>query len=153
RALETWIRQTVRGLLDTIEPGRPIDFVEAFAAPLSLRVIADMLGIPDSDREQFKRWSDAVIDAGTTPTNHNMAQAAELLQYFGGVLAERRQHPADDVLSTLVRSEIDGERLEEFDLLMFCMTLLVAGNETTRNLLSHGIFALATHPDQLVLLS
>jgi cytochrome P450 len=81
-----------------------------------------------------------------------MAGAVELFSYFSSVLAERRAHPGDDLLSTLASSEVDGERLEEFDLLAFCMTLLVAGNETTRNLLSHGTHALATHPDQLDLL-
>ena len=77
-----------------------------------------------------------------------MALAAELFGYFGGVIAERRERPGDDVISTLVHSTIDGQQLEEFDLLSFCMTLLVAGNETTRNLLSHGMLALATHPEQ-----
>jgi cytochrome P450 len=108
-----------------------------------------MLGVPGADRPRFRRWSDAVIEAATTPTPENAAQATELLEYFGAALAERRQRPRGDVLSTLVGSEIDGERLEEFDLLMFCMTLLVAGNETTRTLLSHGALALATHPAEL----
>src|SRR5262249_23213566 len=85
---------------------------------------------------------------GTKPTTENMAQSVELLEYFGRVIAERRQKPGDDLISLLVHSEIDGERLEEFDLLMFCMTLLVAGNETTRNLLSQGALALATNPEQ-----
>jgi cytochrome P450 len=148
RALEARITATARELIARVEPGAPFDFVEAFAAPLPLIVIADLLGIPDGDRAQFKRWSDAIIDAGTAPTEENMAQSAELLMYFSGVLAERRQQPGDDLLSVLVESEVDGERLEEFDLLMFCMTLLVAGNETTRNLLSHGVAALATHAAQ-----
>jgi cytochrome P450 len=148
RALESWIRATARELLDQIEPGRPFDFVEAFAAELPLVVIAEMLGVPQSDRPQFKIWSDHIIDAGSHPTEENLLHAAALFQYFGGVLAERREHPGEDLLSTLVQSEIDGERLEEFDLLSFCMTLLVAGNETTRNLLSHGLLALATYPEE-----
>jgi cytochrome P450 len=152
RALEAWIRREVRTLLDAIPPGQPFDFVDALAAPLPLHVIAEMLGVADADREQFKRWSDAVIDAATTPSIENMNEAAALLAYFGTVLAERRERPGDDVLSALVQAEIDGERLEEFDLLMFCLTLLVAGNETTRNLLSHGALALATYPDELAAL-
>jgi cytochrome P450 len=146
RAIEARITDTARALLARIEPGRPVDFVDAFAAPLPLLVIADLLGVPGSDRAQFKQWSDAIIEAGSTPTEENMAQSMELLAYFSGVLAERRQHPGDDLISVLLESEVDGERLEEFDLLMFCMTLLVAGNETTRNLISHGAHALATHP-------
>ena len=149
RALAGRMRGLACDLLDAIEPGAPIDFVEAVAAPLPLLVIADMLGVPGADRAQFKAWSDAIIDAGTDPTPENMERAGQLFAYFSSVLAERRAAPGDDLLSVLVQSEVDGERLEEFDLLAFCLTLLVAGNETTRNLLSHGTFALATHPDQL----
>jgi cytochrome P450 len=109
-------------------------------------VIAEMLGVPASDRDRFKRWSDAIIDAGVKQTAENMAQAAELFAYFTSVVAERREHPVDDLVSLLVHGEVEGERLEEYDVLMFCMTLLVAGNETTRNLLSHGTHGLATHP-------
>jgi cytochrome P450 len=152
RALEDRIAVIVNELLADIDGNRITDFAEVVAAPLPLVVIADMLGVPGTDRARFKRWSDAIIEAGTQPTSDNMAQSVELLEYFGGVIAERRERPGDDLISVLVRSEIDGERLEEFDLLMFCMTLLVAGNETTRNLLSHGALALATYPEQRALL-
>ncbi len=152
RALEERIAVMVRELIDGIDGDQAIDFVDTFAAPLPLLVIADMLGVPGADRARFKRWSDAIIEAGTQPTAENMAQSVELLEYFGSVIAERRARPGDDLISVLVHSEIDGECLEEFDLLMFCMTLLVAGNETTRNLLSHGALALSTYPDQRALL-
>jgi cytochrome P450 len=152
RALESRIAEVVRGLAGEIDTDGVVDFVDLFAAPLPLVVIADMLGVPAADRARFKRWSDAIIDAGTQPTADNMAQSLELLDYFGQVIAERRERPGTDLISVLVHSQIDGERLEEFDLLMFCMTLLVAGNETTRNLLSHGAVALATAPDQRALL-
>ena len=152
RALEERIRRLARELLDGIPAGEPIDLVESFAARLPLLVIADMLGIPASDHERFRRWSDLIIDAGNEATPENMEGAVELFGYFSQVLAERRAAPTDDLLSLLVQSEVDGERLEEFDLLSFCLTLLVAGNETTRNLISHGALALATHPDELALL-
>jgi cytochrome P450 len=148
RALETGITELVGQLIADIPSHSAIDFIDSFAAPLPLLVIADLLGVPGSDRARFKRWSDAIIEAGTQPSNENMAQSVELLDYFTGVIAERRVHPGGDLISVLVQSEIDGERLEEFDLLMFCMTLLVAGNETTRNLLSHGAVALTRYPDQ-----
>lgn len=153
RALEERIAELARELVDGLGEERVTDFVEAFAAPLPLLVIADMLGVPGADRARFKRWSDAIIEAGTQPSAENMAQSFELLDYFGHVVAERRERPGDDLISVLVHSEIDGERLEEFDLLMFCLTLLVAGNETTRNLLSQGALALATNPDQRALLA
>lgn len=146
RALQQRVTELVDELLDQLEPGRPVDFVDAFAAWLPMLVIADMLGVPGADRDRFKRWSDAIIEAGTHQTPENMAQSVELLEYFGSVIAERRAQPGNDLISVLVESEIDGERLAEFDLLMFCMTLLVAGNDTTRNLLSHTALALATYP-------
>jgi len=149
RALEIRIRDTTRELLDGFATGQPVEFVEAFAAQLPILVIAEMLGVPGSDMEKFKEWSDAAIEAASDGSQESMAKAGELLQYFAAVLAERRTNPGPDILSTLVASEIDGERLDEFDLLMFCMTLLVAGNETTRNLLSQGALALAENPAEL----
>jgi len=149
RALEVWIRDKTRELLDAFAVGQPVEFVDEFAAQLPILVIAEMLGVPGSDMEQFKRWSDAAIEAASDASAESMAKAGELLMYFAGVLAERRANPGPDILSTLVSSEIDGERLEEFDLLMFCMTLLVAGNETTRNLLSQGALALTENPGEL----
>jgi cytochrome P450 len=148
-ALERTIRAAAQPLLDAIEPGRGFDLVDAFASPLPLLVIAEMLGVPASDRGHIQRWSDANIDAGTEQTPENMAATGELVAYFLAVIAERRERPGQDVISTLVHSQIDGERLEDFDLVAFCLTLLVAGNETTRNLISHGVVALATHPREL----
>jgi cytochrome P450 len=78
-----------------------------------------------------------------------MAATGELVTYFLAALAERREKPTDDLISVLAHSRIDGEQLEDFDLVSFCLTLLVAGNETTRNLISHGAIALATHPAEL----
>jgi len=149
RALEVWIRNKTRELLDAFPKDAPVEFVEDFAVQLPILVIAEMLGVPGSDLEQFKKWSDAAIEAASDGSQESMAMAGELLVYFSAALAERRANPGPDILSTLVTSEIDGERLDEFDLLMFCMTLLVAGNETTRNLLSQGVLALAQNPDQL----
>jgi cytochrome P450 len=146
RVLEQHIGDIVQELAPALDADGPVDFVDAFAATLPMIVIGDMLGVPREDRDRFKRWSDAIIEAGTQQTAENMAQSVELFEYFGAVIAERRERPGDDLISLLVHSEIDGERLEEFDLLMFCLTLLVAGNETTRNLLSHGALALASDP-------
>ena len=148
KQLEPRVRQLARTLAAELDTGSAVDFVDGFAARLPLLVIAEMLGVPASDRAQFQRWSDLIIEVTTEQTPENMAASVELLGYFGTVIAERRAQPRNDLISTLVSAEVDGERLEEFDLLMFCMTLLVAGNETTRNLLSHGALALATHPAQ-----
>jgi cytochrome P450 len=148
RALEDRIRERAVELCAAIEPDRPVEFVDAVAVSLPIIVIADLLGIPAAHHARFRRWSDAIVDAATRQTEENMLQALELLQYFQATIAERRTERGDDLISTLVHSEVDGERLAESDLLAFCMTLLVAGNETTRNLLSNGAMALAQHPEQ-----
>ena len=151
-ALEPRVRALTVELLDAVEPGRPFDFVDAVAAPLPLLVIAELLGVPTEDRARFRTWSDAIIAAATEPTEETLTQAAELFEYFGSVIEARRAEPADDMISVLVHGDVDGEKLTDLELLGFCMTLLVAGNETTRNLLSGGTKALAEHPDQLDLL-
>ena len=151
--LEGRIRAIARESLDAIRSGETHDFVEAVAVPLPMLVIADMLGVAAEDRETFKRWSDAIIaaaDTGTSP--ESMEHVGELFAYFHGKLGERRERPQkqpqSDLLSALALAEIDGDRLADEELLMFCMTLLVAGNETTRNLISGGAKALMEFPDE-----
>jgi cytochrome P450 len=147
--LERRIRAIARESLDAIRYGESHDFVEAIAVPLPMLVIAEMLGVPTEDRDTFKRWSDAMIAAADTgPTPESMQPLGELFAYFHGKLGERRSRPQDDLLSALAAAEVDGERLEDNDVLLFCMTLLVAGNETTRNLISGGARALMEFPDQ-----
>jgi cytochrome P450 len=148
-ALETMVRQIARECVAAVEPGRPVDLVDALAVPMPMYVIAEMLGVPRSDRADFKRWSDAMVEAGggrrTAATD---AWLVEMLGYFARHLAERRRAPKDDLVSTLARAEIDGEALSDPEILMFCATLLAAGNETTRNLISGGSLLLMRNPDQ-----
>ena len=146
---ETMIRAIARECLDAIEPGSVADLVDALAVPLPMYVIAEMLGVPRSDRPRFKRWSDSMIEAGggrRTPATD--AALGEMLGYFAEVLADRRRAPKDDLVSTLARAEIEGEQLSDPQILMFCITLLAAGNETTRNLISGGSLLLARNPEQ-----
>jgi cytochrome P450 len=146
---ETMIRAIARECLDAIETDSVTDLVEALAVPLPMYVIAEMLGVPRSDRQRFKRWSDSMIEAGggqRSPATD--ADLGEMLGYFAAVLAERRGAPKDDLVSTLVRAEIEGEQLTDAQILMFCITLLAAGNETTRNLISGGSLLLGRNPEQ-----
>ena len=152
-ALEEQIRRIARDLLTTVDSRAEIDLVDSVAAPLPLLVIAELLGVPGSDRAQFRVWSDAVMEAATTITDENALLSLELMEYFGAALQERVAHPRDDLLTVLVEAEVDGERLTDGERLGFCMTLLVAGNETTRSALSGGLVALADHPDQRAALS
>jgi cytochrome P450 len=147
--LETMARQVARECLLAIEPGEVTDLVEALAVPVPMYVIAEMLGVPRSDRPRFKRWSDAMIEAGGGQRSADTdAMIGEMLGYFADVLGERRRAPKDDLVSTLARAEIDGIRLGDPEILIFCITLLAAGNETTRNLISGGSLLLMRNPDQ-----
>lgn len=151
--LEPRIREIVRGILDGIEPGSTHEFAEEIAAPLPTRIIAELLGAPPDDWEQFRAWSDAMTGTADPEIELDTVVAAgQLYQYFHKLIAERRVQARDDMLSTLVNAEIDGHSLSNDELVNFAFLLLVAGNETTRNLIALGTQALIEHPDQLHLL-
>ncbi|MBI1813589.1 MAG: cytochrome P450 [Deltaproteobacteria bacterium] len=148
KELEPRIRQYACESLDAVTPGVPIDFVEQVAVPLPMIVIAEMLGVPKQDRADFKRWSDAIIAGADLGVMSTMVTVQELFGYFLRVLEERRRVPREDLISALAVAEVDGERLADDEVLMFCLTLLVAGNETTRNLIAGGARALMQFPDE-----
>jgi len=148
-AMESRIREIARESLREIAPGETVNFVESVAIPLPMLVIAEMLGVPGEDRHDFRRWSDAMIVAGGGDLGTDTRETlTELFGYLGQFVVERRKQPRDDLISLLLDAEIEGERLTDGEVLMFLMTLLVAGNETTRNLLSGGALALLRDPDQ-----
>ena len=148
-ALEPKVREIVHGILDGIEAGSTQEFAEAIAAPLPTRMIAELLGAPAEDWEQFRAWSDAAVGSADPDIELDpIVSLAQLHQYFSKLIAERRSEPRDDLLSVLVGAEVEGERLTDEDLLNLSFLLLVAGNETTRNLIALGTLALIGHPDQ-----
>jgi cytochrome P450 len=138
------IREIAHRLLDTVEGQSRFDFVEAFAAPLPVMVIAEILGIPPARHAEFKQWSDAAITFESTG-RHQMAR------YFGELIAERRARRAygDDLISVLLQVEENGQTLSPMEILGFCVLLLIAGNETTTNLLTHTLYAFHEHPEAL----
>jgi cytochrome P450 len=153
--LESRIRQIVREELDRIVPSQPFEFVESLAVPLPMYVIAEMLGVPASDRPLFSRLTMALTvlnrgEDGFSPElmMQFLSARQELFDYFEEKLSEREQSPKDDLMSGLLVAELDGERLSRENQLMMCILLLAAGNETTRNLISGSVIALAEHPDQ-----
>jgi len=151
--LEPKIRELVRGIVDHVEPDSTHEFAEEIAAPLPTRIIAELLGAPPDDWEQFRAWSDATTGTADPEIELDTFVAiGQLYEYFQKLIADRRAAARDDMLSILVNAEIDGERLSDEDLLNFAFLLLVAGNETTRNLIALGTLALITHPDQCRLL-
>jgi cytochrome P450 len=148
-ALEPRVRALARESVAALQPGETFDFVERVAIPLPMFVIAELLGVPSSDYEDFRRWSDVMVEAGSYgPDEKTVGTVAELFAYMIAKGAERRRAPRGDVLSKLALAEIEGERLSDAELGSFCLTLLVAGNETTRNLIAGGMRALLEHPAQ-----
>jgi cytochrome P450 len=147
-AMRPRISQIVDDLLAPIGAGGRMDVIADLAYPLPVIVIAEMLGVPASDREKFKRWSDEVVSTSADPENIEVGDAHyEMGAYFYELLQERRADPRNDLVSALAAAEIDGQRLTEVELIGFCMLLLVAGNETTTNLIANAVLCLDRNPE------
>jgi cytochrome P450 len=151
--LEDRIRAIVTELLDELPAGEEIDAVERVSMPLPLMVIAELVGVPRSDLADFRRWSDAMIEAASDYTDEALALAAELFVYIDAIVQARHAEAQDDLVSVLAHGTVDGEAPSDEDINMFVLTLLVAGNETTRTLISNSLVALHEHPDQRRLLA
>lgn len=153
--LEPHMRQVARNIVADITEKGEFDAVPDISAEMSLQVIADVLGVPAEDRMEVFRWSNAIGTLGIedpdyAPTPEALGQAAaEMFRYCGELVKHRRTHGlTDDILSALLAAEVDGQKLNRDQLNEFFLLLAIAGNETTRNTLSHGILALSQHPDQ-----
>ncbi len=135
-------------VLDRLPHG-PFDAVESLAVPLPLLLIADVLGVPTDDLDQFFRWSEAAIpgESDMEPAEQQRLMG-ECWAYLLDRCAERRREAADDLVSVLVHTELDGRRLSDDELVMFLNQLLIAGNETTRNAISGGLAAFVACPDE-----
>jgi cytochrome P450 len=154
-SLRARTQHVVDELLDAAVDADRVDLLEEFAYPLPVRVICDLLGVPVADQDRFKAWSNALArgldpDFLLTPEIIEARGQAvvQFSQYFFELLAERRRDPGEDLLSRLVEAEDGGSTLSEAELLSTCILLLVAGHETTVNLISGGALALLRHPDQ-----
>jgi cytochrome P450 len=156
--LEPRIRQIVDDLIAQIQSEGGMEFMADFALPLPVTVIAELLGVPPEDQETFHAWSnqmvtgfDAVRRSEATVKQSEGATLA-LGHYFADLVHRRRQQPRDDLISALTLARDAQDRLTEDELLAMCMLLLIAGHETTVNLLGNGLLALLQHPDQLALI-
>ena len=147
------VRAAACELLDAVEGRAEIDFVATLAAPFPLIVIAELLGIDEAHRGEFRRWSDAVIESPDLPPDETAAALGELSAFIMGHIRAKRDDPGEDLVSLLVASEVDGCPLSREELFMFLLTLLVAGNETTRTLLSGAAAVLSEHPTQRALVA
>jgi len=152
--LETRIRAIAREALELLDGKPDFDIVSEFFVPLPVTVIAELLGVEPERSADFKRWSDVAVagatgGAGAIGPAQVLQGLSELARYIMGVVEQRRRDPKDDLISTLIRAE-DGEAgLTPVEVVMFTLLLLVAGNETTTNLLGNTLIALLDHPDEL----
>lgn len=140
------ITTIVTELLDNVAATGHMDIIDDFSYPLPVIVIAEMLGIPQEDRERFKQWSDAIVGAATSG---GINPQHEMGAYFLNMIALRRENPEDDLISALLTAQIDGVHLDQRELLGFCILLLVAGNETTTNLIGNALLCFDEHPETM----
>ena len=152
-------KQIVDQLLQKSGPGEygECDFVKEVSAPLPIAVIAWLLGVPESDWNLLFDWTNRTIGAGDpeyqqpgkTPQESAMAAMTELFGYFAKLVEEKRKKPGDDLVSLFAHLEVDGQRIPEMDVLTFCLIIVVAGNETTRNGTTGGMLAFIEHPEEM----
>ena len=148
--MEPRIRAITDRLMDPVVSGGAMDVVSDLAEPLPVTVIAEMLSIPSEDRKRFKEWSDAIVELSNQfggGDDEAVRRQREIGRYFLEVIEERRAHPGEDLISRVVQAEVDGQHLSDHDVLGFCILLLVAGNETTTNLIGNAVRCFLEHPD------
>lgn len=140
------IQQITDELLDVVEVQGAMDLLPAFAYPLPITVISEMLGIPARDRQKFRAWTQGIVNM---EQESHMTSLQAFLDYIKALLEEKRAHPGQDLISSLIQVEENGDQLSENELISMIFLLIVAGHETTVNLLGNGTLALLQHPEQL----
>lgn len=159
RLVEQW-RERIQTITDELidamleQDGAELDLIDAFSFPLPIMVITEMLGVPSEDRLKFRTWSNALLDGADNPESfeHVKMQMFEFAMYLRDLIVTKREQPTDDLVGRLIQTEADGDKLNEIELISMIFLLLVAGHETTVNLISNGVLALLQHPDQRRLL-
>ncbi|MCQ6552237.1 cytochrome P450 [Streptomyces sp. C10-9-1] len=147
------IQRTTDGLLDTMEAGgRGGDLVAGLSAPLPIITICDLLGVPRSDQDRFREWSDTMFRTSADALGEAIAAREALIGYLAAMVQRRRAAPADDLLGVLIAARDEDDRLTERELVSFAGGLIVAGYETTANRLANSVLVLLRHPEQLRLL-
>jgi cytochrome P450 len=146
------IQQLTDALLDRLAGRSEVDLITEFAYPLPISVICELLGIPEADRAEFRGWTAPLVAGAMAGLEAYSAAATALVGYVRELLERKRAEPADDLLSALIAVRAEGDRLSADELTSMVYLLLLAGHETTVNLIGNGVRALLTHPDQLALL-
>ncbi len=150
------VERTAHRIVSSVLDEGELDFVTRVASPFPLLVICEMMGIPSSEHQMVLEQSNIILSGGdpefipegTDPLTAFLGAGAQLAELMNGLAAERRGHPSDDLLSALVNDRVEGDQLTQEELASFFILLAVAGNETTRNAVSHGVRLLGDHPDQ-----
>jgi cytochrome P450 len=153
--IEGSVRQRARSLVDDMVAAHPdgrADIVSELAGPLPLQIICDMMGIPEQDHQKIFHWTNVILGFGdpdiATDFDEFVSVAMGIGSYATELADDRRAHPGDDLTTSLVQAELDGEQLSSAEVASFFILLVVAGNETTRNAISHGLLALSRFPDE-----
>ncbi len=163
KSLRPRVQQIAEDLLTSAEqaaaergesyPNRQMDLIDAYAYPLPITVISELLGVPEEDRANIRRWSETLFSGGRARgqemSEEARASLREFTAYLRDLFEEKRHDPTDDLISRLVHAEEDGDVLSEDELLSMVFILIVAGHVTTVNLIGNAVMALLTHPDQL----
>lgn len=161
--IRSFVQARLRELATHHADGAVVDFHGEFASTVPTYVLAELLGVPEADRERFAPWVHALTQlqndgfdtaalAGTHASSDALQAMAEMMAYFSAAIAARRAEPSDDLLGALVAAEIDGEQLTDWDILGFCFVIVAGGSDTTASLISHAITLLGESPDQRRLL-
>ena len=145
-ALRPRVQEITDSLLDEMAAHDRVDLIDAFAFPLPIQVICELLGIPAEDRDSFRAWSNVIV-AGAAAAAELPAAAGAMVDYIERLLAQKRAHPADDLLSGLLEVRDGGDQLSHTELISMVFLLLVAGHETTVNLIGNGMYVLFTRPE------
>lgn len=138
--------------IERARSGEQFDWIHDYAGKLPMDVISEMMGVPPADRAEIRRLADLVVhrEPGVRDVpKEGMEASLTLVVYYAEMVEERRRRPTDDLTSALLASEIDGDRLNDEEIIAFLFLMVVAGNETTTKLLGHALFHLTRHPDQL----
>jgi cytochrome P450 len=154
--IEEYVKNKAKSIVDKVlakyGPNEEFDFVDNIAAPFPLQIICEMMGIPESDERQILDWTNVILGAGDPDfggTLENLINVAlEMFAYAQALGEARLANPTDDLTSVMMHSIVDGDRMSSQEFGSFFILLVVAGNETTRNAISHGLLQLTEHPDQ-----
>ncbi|MEM7132962.1 MAG: cytochrome P450 [Chloroflexota bacterium] len=151
QSLAPRIQEIADQLIDDFEGKGSVDLIDAFAFPLPIIVICELLGVPSEDRDKFRTWSHAFLGVANEEGSY-VQLLTEFVQYIGQMIVERRENPKDDLISALVHAEEEGKQLSEQELYAMIALLIVAGHETTVNLIGNGMAVLLQYPEQARLL-